>query len=88
MYSVSVKLENASGLSGKAASLFAREAKKYAAKVAVLFGDASANGKSVSPLTALGAVRGSKVEIRADGEDEEKACEALKALIAGGLGEK
>ncbi len=88
MHSITAKLDNASGLSGKAASLFAREAKKYSARVSVLFGEASANGKSVSSLTALAAAKGSSVEIRADGEDEQKACEALRALVAGGLGEK
>ena len=88
MHSITANLDNASGLSGNAASLFAREDKKYSARVPALIGEASANGKSGRSLTALAAAKGPAVEIRADGEDEEKACEALLALVAGGLGEK
>ena len=88
MHSVSVKINSASGLSGKAASVFVREAKKFDARITVLFGEASANGKSVSSLTSLGTAKDSCVEIRAEGEDERTACEALEALAAKGLGEK
>ena len=88
MNTIEVKLVNVSGLSRKTASIFAREAKKFSSKITVIFDGKSANGKSVSSLSALEAIQGSTVEIQAEGDDAEQAVHTLGKLTARGLGDE
>jgi phosphocarrier protein len=45
------------------------------------------NGKSIMGVMMLAAERGAALEIRAEGEDEDRAVEALVALVEGGFEE-
>ena len=80
-----VTINSISGLSGKPASVFAREAKRFSSRITVLFDGRGANGKSLSSLSSLGAGNGDEVEITAEGEDAEEALLLLSKLAEDGL---
>ncbi|MBI2399905.1 MAG: HPr family phosphocarrier protein, partial [Deltaproteobacteria bacterium] len=45
------------------------------------------NGKSIMGILILAATQGSKITVKADGQDAEAAIEALGKLIDDGFGE-
>jgi phosphotransferase system HPr (HPr) family protein len=70
------------GLHARPAAKFVKEAKGFSSQITVVKGDDEANAKSSLRLMTLGAKHGDKIVIRAEGEDEEAAVEALAALIS------
>jgi len=70
------------GLHARPAAKFVKEAKGFSSQITVVKGDNEANAKSSLRLMTLGAKHGDKIVIRAEGEDEEAAVEALAALIS------
>ena len=74
-----VVLESELGLHARPAASFAALASQFRAEISVSRGSDSewVNGKSVLSLLSLAAARGTKLRIRAQGEDAEAALEAL-----------
>ena len=70
------------GLHARPASLFVKEAKKYDADITVTKEDREVNAKSSMSVMTLGAKKGEKVVIRAEGDDAESAVDALAELIS------
>ena len=70
------------GLHARPAARFVKEAKSYSSDIVVMKDGAEANAKSSLRLMTLGAKHGDKVVIRAEGEDEEAAVEALIAILS------
>lgn len=70
------------GLHARPAAMFVKEAKGYASDIVVVKDGNEANAKSSLRLMTLGAKHGDKITIRAEGEDEEAAVEALAALLS------
>ena len=75
-------VEREAGLHARPSARFVKEAKGFSSDIVVVKDGADANTKSSPKLTTLGAKHGDKVVIRADGEDEEEAAEALIALLS------
>ena len=50
--------------------------------------DTEVDGKSIMQMMMLAASKGSTLEITADGEDADVACEKLRALVDGGFDEE
>lgn len=69
------------GLHARPAAEFVKAAKGYDSDIKVLKDGKEANAKSSLSLMSLGAGQGDKLIIRAEGEDEETAAEALAELI-------
>jgi len=69
------------GLHARPAAEFVKEAKGYDSDIKVIKDDKEANAKSSLNLMSLGAKQGDKLTIRAEGEDEEAAADALAELI-------
>lgn len=69
------------GLHARPAAEFVKAAKEYNSQIKVIKGETEANAKSSLNLMSLGATKGDKLVIRAEGEDEEAAVERLAALI-------
>ena len=69
------------GLHARPAAEFVKAAKGYNSDIKVLKDGKEANAKSSLSLMSLGAGQGDKLTIRAEGEDEEAAAEALAKLI-------
>lgn len=70
------------GLHARPAARFVKEAKGYSSDIVVVKDGTEANAKSSLRLMTLGAKHGETVTIRAEGEDEEAAVEALAAILS------
>ncbi len=70
------------GLHARPAAKFVKTAKGYSSDIVVIKDGAEVNAKSSLRLMTLGAKHGDKITIRANGEDEEAAVEALADLIS------
>lgn len=86
-----IEIRNPSGLHARPAATFVKAAAGFAAEVRVvnLTRDPgkSASAKSVIGVMSLGAARGHRVRLLAEGADAEAAVSSLVELIAAGLGE-
>jgi phosphotransferase system HPr (HPr) family protein len=81
---IQLTLENEVGLHARPASLFVKKASGYSSEVTVRNlsdGTDWVNAKSILSILTLGAEQGHEIEIRATGEDEEEAIQALENLV-------
>ncbi|WP_343152848.1 HPr family phosphocarrier protein [Buchnera aphidicola] len=81
MFQKTVEILLTHGLHIRPAAKFVQEAKKFKSKIMVTTNKKSASAKSLFKLQTLGIVKGSKINISAEGEDEKKAVESLAELI-------
>ena len=75
------------GLHARPASVFVQIAKNFSSEIFVLCNGRQANAKSILSILQLGASQGATILIRAKGEDQEKAINALVALVENNFGE-
>lgn len=87
MVSKMTVINNPTGLHLRPAGLLCKTAIEFKSKISLGYKDNYVNAKSV--LGVLGACikTGDQVDIRCEGEDEEKALETIITLIDNGLGE-
>ena len=78
---------NRLGLHARPAAMFVRIASRHRADVWVAKEGEEVNGKSIMGLMMLAAGQGSKLRIRCDGPDADKAMEELEELIKAGVNE-
>lgn len=78
---------NELGVHARPAALFVRLASRFASEIVLAKNGVEVNGKSIMGVMMLAAERGSRLEIRADGLDEERAVAELVALVEGGFEE-
>lgn len=76
-----IKIINKLGLHARAASKFVALSQEFSAEISVCMEAADANGKSIMSMLMLGAPKDSVIELKIEGEDEEKALSALIQLI-------
>ena len=88
MFAKTVKILNQTGLHARPATLFMETASKFTAAVSVLKGDQEVDAKSVLSLMLLEAVGGTELTIKAHGEDEVAAVNALAGLVENGFDEE
>ncbi len=69
------------GIHARPASQFVKTAKRFSSEIFVIKGDREVNAKSILKLTGL-AKKGETITIRAEGDDEQEAVEALVELIS------
>lgn len=77
-----VPIVNRLGLHARPAAMFVRIASKYRCEIWVAKEAEEVNGKSIMGLMMLAAGQGSKLHIRCEGADADKAMEDLEQLIA------
>ena len=78
---------NRLGLHARPAAMFVRIASRHRAEIWVSKEAEEVNGKSIMGLMMLAAGQGSKLRIRCDGPDADKAMEELEELIKAGFNE-
>ncbi|MFO8036826.1 MAG: HPr family phosphocarrier protein [Anaerolineales bacterium] len=81
---IQLTLENEVGLHARPASLFVKQASGFTSEVTVRNisdGTEWVDAKSILSILTLGAEQGHEIEIRATGEDEEEAIQALEHLV-------
>lgn len=81
MKTVTVTLNTEEGIHARPASLLVKEASKYGCEIMILKNGNLFNAKSIMNILSMGASKGDELTITADGENEEAAAEAIKALI-------
>ncbi|CAL4318563.1 HPr family phosphocarrier protein [Buchnera aphidicola] len=81
MFQKTVEIQLSHGLHIRPAAKFVQEAKKFKSVITVTKNKKTANAKSLFKLQTLGIVKGSKLSISAEGEDEKKAVESLVKFI-------
>lgn len=82
-----ITIVNKLGLHARAAAKFVTMATLFESEVHVSKGDRSVNGKSIMGVMMLAAGKGSELEIRVHGIDEEEAITMLCELVQKRFGE-
>ena len=75
------------GLHHQTAARFIQTANRFTSVVRVVYGDNNVNAKSLLGVLSLGIVKGTSINLIADGPDEKEAVEALVDLIASNFSE-
>ena len=89
MYEKETIVVNKTGIHARPASEFTRKATTYSSNITVINHDTGkeGNAKSIIAVMAMALSKGTKVGIRAEGDDEQAAVEGLIELIDAGFGE-
>lgn len=86
--SINATIVNRLGLHARPAMAFVDAASAYSAEVKVRKGETEVDGKSIMQMMMLAATKGSVLEITAEGDDAQQACEGLARVVAEGFGEE
>ena len=81
MYTQEVTINNEVGLHARPATYFIRKANEFKSGIWVEKDERRVNAKSLLGVLSLGIVKGTKINIVADGVDENQAVETLTELI-------
>jgi phosphocarrier protein len=76
-----IPIVNRLGLHARPAAMFVRIASRHRSEIWVSKESEEVNGKSIMGLMMLAAGQGSKLRIRCEGPDAEKAMEELEELV-------
>ena len=87
-HSTEVTIVNKYGLHARPAAEFVKLANRYGSDVWISKDQVEVNGKSIMGVMMLAAERGSRVGIRAEGDDAEEAVTALAELVRNRFGEE
>lgn len=87
MQEITLVVEHQVGLHARPAALFVQTAKKFKSDILVRKDDREVNAKSILSILTLGANQGAVITIKANGEDEEAALQALQELVESNFGE-
>jgi phosphocarrier protein HPr len=90
MKETTVTISNRLGLHARAAARLVRRASQFNSTVELLRADTgeSADGKSILSVLLLAASRGTSLIIKTEGDDEERAMNALVDLVDQKFGEE
>jgi phosphocarrier protein HPr len=76
-----IEIKNKLGLHARAAAKLVHAAARFKSDIKIRKGDEEVDGKSILGILLLAAGKGSVVTIKADGEDEQAAIDAIEKLI-------
>ena len=76
-----VRVRGDAGVHARPAMMFAQEAQKFSSEVYIVKGREEANAKSIMSILGLGITSGSRLIVKAEGDDEEAAVQRLVELI-------
>ena len=76
-----VEIKNAEGLHMRPAMQFVDAASRFDCDVTVSNDQTSVDGKSIMQMSMLAATCGTKLKVKAEGEDAQKALDVLRELV-------
>jgi phosphocarrier protein len=76
-----IEIKNKLGLHARAAAKLVHTAARFKSEIKIRKGEEEVDGKSILGILLLAAGRGSTVHVKADGDDERDALEAVEKLI-------
>lgn len=82
-----VILTNETGLHARPASLFVKAATKFSSDIKLFKNSKEYNAKSIIGVLSMGAGKGEKILIQAEGDDEKEAVETLINLVKNNFNE-
>ena len=84
-----VKIINPLGLHARAAAQLVRLAGSFAGSIKLMRTDNAvmADAKSILSVLTLAASKGTELELKVEGDDEERAFQAISEIFADGFGE-
>jgi len=82
-----VEIRNRLGLHLRAATTLAQAAARFKSAITLTRGKDQANARSVTSLIMLGAGKGTRLRLRAEGDDAQAAVIELSLLFKDGFGE-
>ncbi len=77
MVKVRYTIKNEEGLHARPASDLCKEAANFKSSISLLKDGEEYDAKSILMVLCMGAVKGDTIEIKAEGEDEKEALDAL-----------
>lgn len=87
MFSREVTVNNQVGLHARPATFFIQKANEFKSSIWVEKDERRVNAKSLLGVLSLGIIKGTLINIMADGTDEEEAVAALADLISSNFAE-
>jgi len=78
-----VEIKNTDGLHMRPAMQFVDIANQFECDITVSSGETNVDGKSIMQMSMLAATCGTKLKIKAEGPDAQKAIVALRELVEG-----
>lgn len=87
MYEKEVTVQNQVGLHARPATFFIQKANEFRSNIWVEKDERKVSAKSLLGVLSLGIIRGTAINIVAEGADETAAVEALTALISSDFAE-
>ncbi|WP_033826862.1 phosphocarrier protein HPr [Bacillus andreraoultii] len=81
MVEKSYKIIEETGIHARPATLLVREAGKFNANVDLEYNGKTVNLKSIMGIMSLGLGKGAEIKIKANGEDENEALNAIDDLM-------
>ena len=88
MQEITLTIRHEVGLHARPAALFVKTANRFTSQIVVEKDEQEVNAKSILSVLTLGAGQGAVVTVRAEGEDEVEAIEALRELVVSNFGEE
>jgi len=76
-----IEIKNKLGLHARAAAKLVHTAAKFKADIKIRKGEEEVDGKSILGILLLAAGRGSVITVKANGDDEGAAVDAIQELI-------
>ena len=87
MYMKEATVNNQVGLHARPATFFIQKANEFKSSIWAEKDERRVNAKSLLGVLSLGIVKGTAINLTADGADEKEAVEALIELISGNFGD-
>lgn len=87
MKCATVAICNKLGLHARASAKFVSLAAEFKSEITLARNGQQVNGKSIMGIMMLAAAKGSQLQVCASGHDEDRALQALAALIENRFGE-
>lgn len=78
-------IKDAQGIHARPAGLFVKEAAAFPCRVVIVKDGKEADAKRIFGVMGLGVKCGQEITVRADGEREEEAIEALRTFLESNL---
>ena len=76
-----IEIKNKLGLHARAAAKLVHTAARFRSDIKIRKGDEEVDGKSILGILLLAAARGTMITVKANGEDEAEAVDAIEKLI-------
>lgn len=75
-------VKNKLGLHARPAAIFVQLANKFDCQITVVKGKTKVNGKSIMGILMLAAGKGSRIYIKAEGDDADEAVKELEKIVS------